>query len=188
MLRQAPNIILVGEMRDSETAEMGIQASLTGHLVFSTLHTNDAPGAVTRMVDMGVPAYLVASSVIAILAQRLVRVVCTKCKQPHRPTDSVLEAAGISRELADKATFMKGKGCSNCNKTGYRGRLGIYELMMMTSRIRELSFQGVSTQDLRKAAVAQGMRTLYQDGIYKSLRGITTIEEVFRVAKRADDE
>ncbi|HEX3654393.1 MAG TPA: GspE/PulE family protein [Pirellulales bacterium] len=188
MLRQAPNIILVGEMRDSETAEMGIQASLTGHLVFSTLHTNDAPGAVTRMVDMGVPAYLVASSVIAILAQRLVRTVCPKCKQPHRPTDSVLDAAGIRRELADKATFMKGKGCSNCNKTGYRGRLGIYELMMMSSRIRELSFQGVSTQDLRKAAVAQGMRTLYQDGIYKALRGITTIEEVFRVAKRADDE
>ena len=110
MLRQAPNIILVGEMRDSETAEMGIQASLTGHLVFSTLHTNDAPGAVTRMVDMGVPAYLVASSVIAILAQRLVRVICPKCKQPHRPTDAVLEAAGIRRELADKATFHEGQG------------------------------------------------------------------------------
>src|ERR1700684_2364902 len=109
MLRQAPNVILVGEMRDAETAQMGIQASLTGHLVFSTLHTNDAPGAITRMVDMGVPSYLVASSVIAILAQRLVRVNCPKCKQPHRPTDSVLEAAGIGRELADKGTFFKGK-------------------------------------------------------------------------------
>jgi type IV pilus assembly protein PilB len=188
MLRQAPNIILVGEMRDSETAEMGIQASLTGHLVFSTLHTNDAPGAVTRMVDMGVPSYLVASSVIAILAQRLVRVNCPKCKQPSTPTDSVLEAAGIPIELAEKATFMKGKGCSNCNKTGYRGRVGIYELMMMTSRIRELSFQGAGSQDIRKAALAQGMRSLYQDGIAKAMRGATTIEEVFRVAKRTEDD
>jgi type IV pilus assembly protein PilB len=187
MLRQAPNVILVGEMRDSETAEMGIQASLTGHLVFSTLHTNDAPGAVTRMVDMGVPSYLVASSVIAILAQRLVRVNCPKCRQPYRPTDAVLDAAGIPLEIAMKANFMKGKGCSNCNRIGYRGRLGIYELMMMTPRIRELSFQNASSIELRKAALAQGMRTLYQDGMLKAMRGITTIEEVFRSAKRTDD-
>ena len=184
MLRQAPNVILVGEMRDSETAEMGIQASLTGHLVFSTLHTNDAPGAITRMVDMGVPSYLVASSIIAVLAQRLVRVVCAKCKQPHIPSDSQLEAAGISKALAAKGNFMKGKGCGNCNKTGYRGRMGIYELMMMNSKVRELSFAGASTQDIRKAAVAQGMRGLYQDGILKVLKGQTTIEEVFRVSKR----
>ncbi len=188
MLRQAPNIILVGEMRDTETAEMGIQASLTGHLVFSTLHTNDAPGAVTRMVDMGVPAYLVASSVIAILAQRLVRINCPKCKQPFTPSDAVLESAGITPEMADAATFMKGKGCSNCSKTGYRGRLGIFELMLMSSKIRELSFQGAPTQQLRKAAIGQGMNTLYQDGIRKALKGITTIEEVFRVAKRTDDD
>ena len=184
MLRQAPNVILVGEMRDQETAEMGIQASLTGHLVFSTLHTNDAPGAITRMVDMGVPSYLVASSIIAVLAQRLVRVVCAKCKQPHIPSDSQLEAAGISKALAAKGNFMKGKGCGNCNKTGYRGRMGIYELMMMNSKVRELSFAGASTQDIRKAAVAQGMRGLYQDGILKVLKGQTTIEEVFRVSKR----
>jgi len=184
MLRQAPNVILVGEMRDSETAEMGIQASLTGHLVFSTLHTNDAPGAVTRMVDMGVPAYLVASSVIAILAQRLVRVVCPKCKHPFTPSEAALETAGITPEMAANATFMKGKGCSYCSKTGYRGRLGVFELMLMTPRIRELSFQGASTQDIRKAAVAQGMHTLYQDGIRKVLKGITTLEEVFRVAKK----
>ena len=184
MLRQAPNVILVGEMRDSETAEMGIQASLTGHLVFSTLHTNDAPGAITRMVDMGVPSYLVASSIIAVLAQRLVRVICSKCKQPHIPSDSQLEAAGISKALAAKGNFMKGKGCGNCNKTGYRGRMGIYELMMMNSKVRELSFAGASTQDIRKAAVAQGMRGLYQDGILKVLKGQTTIEEVFRVSKR----
>jgi type IV pilus assembly protein PilB len=186
MLRQAPNVILVGEMRDSETAEMGIQASLTGHLVFSTLHTNDAPGAVTRMVDMGVPAYLVASSVIAILAQRLVRVVCPKCKSPYTPSEATLEAAGITPEMAANASFMKGKGCSHCSKTGYRGRLGVYELMMMTPRIRELSFQGASTQEIRRAAVSQGMNTLYQDGIRKVLKGITTIEEVYRVAKKVE--
>jgi len=186
MLRQAPNIILVGEMRDQETAEMGIQASLTGHLVFSTLHTNDAPGAITRMVDMGVPSYLVASSIIAVLAQRLVRVVCSKCKQPHTPSDSQLEAAGISKALAAKGNFMKGKGCVHCTKSGYRGRMGIYELMMMNSKVRELSFAGASTQDIRKAAVAQGMRSLYQDGILKVLKGQTTIEEVFRVSKRSD--
>ncbi|MGC4003928.1 MAG: ATPase, T2SS/T4P/T4SS family [Pirellulales bacterium] len=186
MLRQAPNIILVGEMRDSETAGMGIQASLTGHLVFSTLHTNDAPGAVTRMVDMGVPAYLVASSVIAILAQRLVRVVCSKCKAPYTPAESALEAAGITPEQAKKATFMKGRGCSNCSKSGYRGRLGIFEMLLMTAKIRQLAFEGASTQVLRKAAVAQGMTTLYQDGISKVLRGITTLEEVISTAKKEE--
>ena len=116
MLRQAPNVILVGEMRDAETAQMGIQASLTGHLVFSTLHTNDAPGAITRMIDMGVPAYLVSSSVIAVLAQRLVRVICAKCKQPYSPPDAVLEAAGITPEMAAKANFAKGKGCTTARR------------------------------------------------------------------------
>lgn len=186
MLRQAPNIILVGEMRDAETAQMGIQASLTGHLVFSTLHTNDAPGAITRMVDMGVPAYLVASSVIAVVAQRLVRVNCAKCKVPFTPSDAALEAAGITPEQAASANFMKGKGCGHCGKGGYRGRLGIYELMMMTSKIRELSFEGAPTQVLRRCAVDQGMTTLYQDGVRKVLKGITTLDEVFRVAKRVE--
>lgn len=184
MLRQAPNIILVGEMRDQETAEMGIQASLTGHLVFSTLHTNDAPGAITRMVDMGVPSYLVASSVVAVLAQRLVRVICPKCKVPHRPTDAALEAAGIPLEVAAKANFSRGKGCTYCQKKGYRGRLGIFELMLMSSRIREMAFKGASTQDIRKTAIGLGMRTLYQDGLQKVINGVTTLEEVFRVAKR----
>lgn len=187
MLRQAPNVILVGEMRDSETAEMGIQASLTGHLVFSTLHTNDAPSAITRMVDMGVPAYLVASSVIAILAQRLVRKICEKCAYSASPPESALESAGITPEMAARARFMKGKGCSNCNRTGYRGRIGIYELMMMSGRIRELAFQGASSQQLRKAALSQGMHTLFEDGIDKVLKGITTLEEVFRNAKRTED-
>jgi len=188
MLRQAPNVILVGEMRDYETASMGIQASLTGHLVFSTLHTNDAPSAVTRMTDMGVPAYLVASSVIGILAQRLVRVVCSKCKQVVTPSKEVLEEAQITPEEAAKATFLRGKGCVHCQKTGYRGRTGIFELMPMSSRIRELAFEGASLQDIRKAALAEGMNTLYQDGLAKAIEGVTTLEEVFRVAKKTQQD
>jgi len=186
MLRQAPNVILVGEMRDTETAQMGIQASLTGHLVFSTLHTNDAPGAVTRMIDMGVPAYLVASSVVAVLAQRLVRVICPKCKQPHQPLDTQLEEAGITQEMAKTATFMKGRGCVNCQKSGYKGRLGIFELMVMNNKIRELAFQGAATQDIRRAAVASGMSVMFEDGVQKAMRGITSLEEVFRVSKKAE--
>ena len=186
MLRQAPNVILVGEMRDTETAQMGIQASLTGHLVFSTLHTNDAPGAITRMIDMGVPAYLVASSVIAVLAQRLVRVNCPKCKQPHQPLETQIEAAGITPEMLQGATFMKGRGCSHCQKSGYKGRLGIFELMVMTNKIRELAFQGAATQEIRRAAVGQGMKVMFEDGIHKALRGITTLDEVFRVAKKGE--
>jgi type IV pilus assembly protein PilB len=188
MLRQAPNIILVGEMRDRETASMGIQASLTGHLVFSTLHTNDAPSAVTRMIDIGVPGYLVASSVIAILAQRLVRVVCPKCKQPFKPSEAVLEDAGISPELAAQGTFMKGRGCGHCQKKGYRGRLGVYELMMVTSNIRQKIFENAPTQEIRKLAISNGMRTLYVDGIEKVLKGITTMEEVYRVTKRTEQD
>jgi type IV pilus assembly protein PilB len=187
MLRQAPNVILVGEMRDEETAQMGIQASLTGHLVFSTLHTNDAPGAITRMIDMGVPGYLVSSSIIAVLAQRLVRVICSKCRQPHTPSEALLQAAGITPEMAAGAKFMKGKGCGNCSKSGFRGRLGIFELMMMTNKIRDLAFAGASTQEIRRAAISQGMKTLYDDGIRKVLNGTTTIEEVMRVSKRVEN-
>ncbi|MCE9629344.1 MAG: GspE/PulE family protein [Planctomycetia bacterium] len=186
MLRQAPNVILVGEMRDTETAQMGIQASLTGHLVFSTLHTNDAPGAITRMIDMGVPAYLVASSVIAVLAQRLVRVNCPKCKQPFQPLDTQIEAAGITPEMLKGATFMKGRGCAHCTKSGYKGRLGIFELMVMNNKIRELAFQGAATQEIRRAAVGSGMKVMFDDGIQKALRGITTLDEVFRVSKKAE--
>ena len=186
MLRQAPNVILVGEMRDTETAQMGIQASLTGHLVFSTLHTNDAPSAVTRMIDMGVPAYLVASSVIAVLAQRLVRVNCPKCKQPFQPLESEIEAAGITPEQLKGATFMKGRGCAHCQKKGYKGRLGIFELMVMNNKIRELAFQGAATQEVRRAAVSSGMKVMFEDGVQKALRGITTLDEVFRVAKKVE--
>ena len=142
MLRQNPNIILVGEIRDKETAEIAIQASLTGHLVFSTLHTNDAPSAVTRLVDIGVQPFLVASSVMAIMAQRLVRKVCPKCRQRVEPPAHLLQAIGLRPEIAKKANFMKGKGCTHCNRTGYRGRMGIYEMMTMTSQIREMTFKG----------------------------------------------
>ncbi|RMF41064.1 MAG: type II/IV secretion system protein [Planctomycetota bacterium] len=188
MLRQAPNIILVGEMRDTETASMGIQASLTGHLVFSTLHTNDAPSAVTRMVDMGVPNYLVASSVVAVLGQRLVRTVCKRCRTVFKPSEAVLADAGIPLEVAEAATFVKGKGCGYCQKTGYRGRMGIYELMVVSSKIREMMFQGKTTVDIAKQAIAEGMTTLYCDGIRKTLKGLTTLEEVYRVAKRTEQD
>ncbi|MEL7497577.1 MAG: GspE/PulE family protein [Planctomycetota bacterium] len=186
MLRQAPNVILVGEMRDSETASMGIQASLTGHLVFSTLHTNDAPTAVTRMIDMGVPGYLVASSVVAILAQRLVRTICPKCRARHTPTPEKIKEAGMSAEVAATATFMRGKGCNSCQKTGFRGRIGIYELLLIDSRVRELIFASASSQEIREYAVTKGMTTLYMDGLAKVAKGFTTFDEVYRVAKRSE--
>ena len=188
MLRQAPNIILVGEMRDTETAQMGIQASLTGHLVFSTLHTNDAASAVTRMTDMGVPGYLVASSVIGILAQRLVRLICVRCKTKYTPSDAALEEAGIPLEAGRNAEFAHGKGCNYCQKKGFRGRNGIHELLVVTSRVREQIFTAASTQDIRKQAIRDGMRTLYVDGVQKAMKGITTLEEVYRVAKRNEED
>jgi type IV pilus assembly protein PilB len=186
MLRQAPNVILVGEMRDQETASMGIQASLTGHLVFSTLHTNDAPTAVTRMIDMGVPGYLVASSVVAILAQRLVRTICPKCRAKFTPTAQQIEASGMSADMAAKATFMRGKGCNSCQKTGFRGRMGIYEMLIIDAKVRELIFKNASSQEIRDYAVSKGMSTLYMDGMAKVAGGFTTFDEVLRVAKRSE--
>jgi type IV pilus assembly protein PilB len=188
MLRQAPNIILVGEMRDTETAQMGIQASLTGHLVFSTLHTNDAPSAVTRMTDMGVPGYMVASSVIAVLAQRLVRKICTRCKVPITLMDSVLEDAGLPVDIVPFSKFSKGKGCPYCQKKSYRGRIGIYELMIVNGRLREKMFAGKSSAELRTEAINAGMTTLYCDGLRKVVQGITTMDEVYRTAKKTEQE
>jgi len=188
MLRQAPNIILVGEMRDTETASMGIQASLTGHLVFSTLHTNDAPGAVTRMTDMGVPGYLVASSVVAVLGQRLVRTICKRCKTQVKLPESVLADAGIPPDIAEMATFAKGKGCGYCQKSGYRGRMGIYELMVVSTKIREMIFQNKSTIELQRQAIKEGMTTLFCDGVRKVLRGLTSLEEVYRSAKKTEQD
>ena len=184
MLRQNPNILLVGEIRDEETANTAIQASLTGHLVFSTLHTNDAPSAVTRLIDIGVQPFLVASSVMAIMAQRLVRKICPKCKQRYEPAAHILVGLGLKPEIAKKANFMKGKGCSYCNKGGYRGRMGIYELMGMTQQIREMTFKGEPTQNLRKMARKQGMHTLFEDGMVKALKGQTSLEEILRITNR----
>ena len=181
MLRQAPNIILVGEIRDQETAEIAVQASLTGHLVFSTLHTNDAPSAITRLVDIGVPPFLIASSVIAIMAQRLVRVVCPKCKEPDKPPAAEIRASGITPDRLSTAQFMRGRGCTYCHHSGYRGRLGIFELLKLNAAIREMTFNREPTQTIRRQARLLGMRTLLEDGINKALRGITTLEEVLSI-------
>jgi type IV pilus assembly protein PilB len=178
MLRQAPNIILVGEIRDNETAEIAIQASLTGHLVFSTLHTNDAPSAITRLVDMGVQPFLVASSIIAIMAQRLVRVICPKCKGPDQPSEAELRAANLTPDILKTGNFQRGRGCSHCNHTGYRGRIGIFELLKMTSTMREMTFKREPTQAIRRQARLMGMRTLLEDGVQKAVKGATTLEEV----------
>lgn len=181
MLRQAPNIILVGEIRDQETAEIAVQASLTGHLVFSTLHTNDAPSAITRLQDIGVAPFLVASSVIAILAQRLVRIICPKCKEADKPPAAEIRAAGLTPQQASQANFMRGRGCQNCNHTGYRGRKGIFELLRMNAAIREMTFNREPAQSLRRTARMQGMKTLLEDGVWKSTQGITTLEEVLSI-------
>ncbi len=178
MLRQAPNVILVGEIRDAETAKIAIEASLTGHLVFSTLHTNDAPSAITRLIDIGVQPFLVASSIIAVMAQRLVRRICPKCKEPYTPTPADIKASGLTAEQIGTAKFMHGKGCSNCNKTGYRGRQGIYEMLRLDGKLREMAFKGSSAQEMRRHAKSKGMRNLLDDGLMKVCKGMTTFEEV----------
>jgi type IV pilus assembly protein PilB len=184
MLRQAPNIILVGEIRDKEVAEVAIQAALTGHLVFSTLHTNDAPGAITRLIDMGVKPFLVASSIQAVMGQRLIRALCPKCKVVDKePDPHWLRIAGISeRDMADKIIY-KARGCDYCTGTGFRGRIGIFELMAMNNEIRTLAFERAPTNKIRAAAVAAGMKTLLMDGKLKVLEGKTTAEEVVKVAQ-----
>jgi len=186
MLRQAPNIILVGEIRDKETAEMAIQASLTGHFVLSTLHTNDAPSSITRLTDMGVQPFLVASSILAVMAQRLVRVVCESCKQPYRPDDSELEYFDITPEEAEEATFYKGRGCGKCSHTGYRGRRAVFELMTMNSSIREMTFNNEPAQAIRRQARLFGMRTLVDDARDKAMSGITTLSEVQKLMRSSD--
>jgi len=184
MLRQAPNIILVGEIRDKEVGEVAVQAALTGHLVFSTLHTNDAPSAITRLIDMGLKPFLVASSIQAVLAQRLVRILCDHCKQPDNEPDSrMLGLVGLTKADLAERTIYKAEGCNRCANTGYRGRQGIYELMMMNSEIRELAFNRAPVNKVRSAAKASGMRNLLGDGRLKILEGKTTLEEVARIAQ-----
>ena len=184
MLRQAPNIILVGEIRDKEVAEVAIQAALTGHLVFSTLHTNDAPSAITRLVDMGVKPFLVASSIQAVMGQRLIRVLCSKCKAPDdSPDPKFLRLTNISKEDLDKHTVYKAVGCDACGGSGYKGRKAIFELMVMNQQIRELAFERAAVTELRKAALASGMRPLLEDGKIKILHGVTSPAEIARIVQ-----
>jgi len=181
ILRQAPNIIMIGEIRDLETAEIAVNASLTGHLVFSTLHTNDAPSAVTRLIDIGVKPFLVASSTRAIMAQRLVRKICDKCKEPYEPKESELRLLGPAAKHLAQAQLFHGKGCPDCTFTGYRGRMGIYEIFQIDDQVRHLIFEKVGAAELRGRARELGMRTLREDGLRKVVAGLTTLEEVLRV-------
>jgi len=184
MLRQAPNVILVGEIRDGVVADIAIQAALTGHLVFSTLHTNDAPSAITRLIDMGIKPFLVASSIQAIMAQRLVRVICDKCKAVDEdPDPRSLDLLGITEEDIGKHPIYKGTGCSQCQNTGFKGRIAVFEMVELNSEIRELAFEKAPTTELRKACQAGGMRTLMEDGKIKVFRGTTTPEEVIRISQ-----
>ena len=180
ILRQAPNVIMIGEIRDLETATIAINASLTGHLVFSTLHTNDAPSAVTRLIDIGVKPFLVASSTRALMAQRLVRKVCKQCAAPYLPTEAEMRTLGLDAASTQGATFQRGKGCSNCSNTGYRGRFGIFEIFVIDDEARKLIYEKVSSSVLRARAREMGMRTLREDGIRKVQVGLTTPDEVIR--------
>lgn len=179
ILRQDPDIIMVGEIRDKETAEIAIQASLTGHLVFSTLHTNDAASALTRLIDMGIEPFLIASSVIAILAQRLVRVICPSCKEKYTPAEEVWG----DLKLTERFDFYRGKGCMKCKNTGFSGRIGIYELLLMSEEIKNMVTAKISANEIKNKAINLGMYTLYDNGIQKVKNGITTLEEVLRVTE-----
>jgi type IV pilus assembly protein PilB len=179
MLRQAPNIIMVGEIRDLETAEIAINASLTGHLVFSTLHTNDAPGAVTRLIDMGVKPFLVASAVKAIMAQRLVRRICTNCQQEFTPEPEILEKLGLQDKTG--SVFHHGTGCDRCKGRGYLGRVAIIEALTVSETIRRLIIKRASAAVIKNQGMSEGMKTLRMVGIEKALEGITTLEEIWRV-------
>lgn len=181
MLRQAPNIVMVGEIRDLETAEIAINASLTGHMVFSTLHTNDAPSSVSRLIDMGVKPFLVSASLRAALAQRLVRSICQGCKEPYQPGDNELNILGVTSEQASTASFMHGAGCAKCGESGFRGRKGVFEIFVVNQEIEEMIYHNVSIVDLRKKAREMGMRSMREDGFRKVLAGVTTLDEVLMV-------
>jgi type IV pilus assembly protein PilB len=184
LLRQDPDVVLLGEIRDAETANIAVQASLTGHLVLSTLHTNDAPASITRLINIGVEPYLISSAVNAILAQRLVRKICQNCKEPLVPTDEMREFLELQGLSADQ-TF-KGRGCDRCRKTGYTGRLGIYELMLMDDAMRDIVTRNPDVNQLRKVARERGLVTLRQDGFEKVLKGMTTVDEILRVTENAN--
>ncbi len=184
ILRQDPDVIMVGEIRDVETAKIAIQAALTGHLVFSTLHTNDSCGAITRLLDMGIEPFLVSSSVIAVMAQRLVRRVCPSCREPYRPSMEELRQLGLSSDrLEDQTVYRPGPGCPDCKQTGYRGRSGIHELLVIDDEVRNLVMRAADAATIRRAAQAKGMASLREDGAEKVLAGITTVEEILRVTQ-----
>ena len=182
ILRQDPDVIMVGEIRDLETAEISVQAALTGHLVFSTLHTNDAPSSLTRLVDMGVEPFLISSSVIAIIAQRLVRKICKDCKHSYVPSKEILDRLGAQLPKTG-LKFYRGEGCKSCKNTGYKGRIGIFEMLMLDDKIRDMILTKVSSNQIKDAAQEAGMKTLREDGIEKVLDGSTTIDEVIRVTQ-----
>ncbi len=181
IMRQAPNIIMVGEIRDTITAEIATQASLTGHLVFSTLHTNDAPSAVTRLVDMGVKPFLVATSITGVMGQRLVRTICKNCKEEYNPDPQVIQALKLTPEEVNSQKWIHGKGCEECKDTGYRGRKGIFEIMVVNDEIRHLIYESAPSTEIRAVARRTGMATLREDGMKKARLGITTIDEVLRI-------
>jgi general secretion pathway protein E len=184
IVRQDPDVILVGEIRDLETAEIAIQAALTGHLVFSTLHTNDSASAITRLIDMGIEPFLVTSSVIGILAQRLMRNICNECKNVYTPDEESLQNIGITPEMYGGKKMYRGKGCQDCLNTGYRGRTGIFELMILNDSIKNLILKTSDSSSIKHKAVEHEMITLRQDGALKVLDGITTIEEVLRITQK----
>ncbi len=180
ILRHDPDKILVGEIRDYETAEIAVQSALTGHLVFSTLHTNDAPSAITRLRDMGVPAFLITATVEAILAQRLVRRICTECRTQFEPSDELLMELQLPLDTARKYKFYYGKGCARCNNSGYKGRIGLYELLHITDEVRDAIASEASANDIRDVGRSQGMTTLREAGLKLIFDGLTTIDEVVR--------
>ena len=181
MLRQAPNIVMIGEIRDAETAEIAINASLTGHMVFSTLHTNDAPGAVTRLIDIGVKPFLVSTSLRAAMAQRLVRKICLKCRREHQPSPSELRALNLGSAQLEGARFQRGHGCPECNGTGFRGRMGIFEIFSVNEELQRMIYEHASSARLRERARSLGMRTMREDGARKAIAGLTTIDEVVSI-------
>jgi type IV pilus assembly protein PilB len=180
-LRQDPDIVMVGEIRDFETAEIAVKAALTGHLVLSTLHTNDAPSTVSRMLNMGVEPFLVSASVVLILAQRLCRKICDQCKEEEEFPDSALLKIGFKKDELNTFKCYKGKGCSACSESGYKGRIALYEVMPMTEALKDMVIKGATSTDLKKAAIQEGMSTLRMSGLTKIKEGVTSIEEVLRV-------
>jgi len=184
IVRQDPDVILIGEIRDQETAEIAVQSALTGHLVFSTLHTNDSAGAITRLVDMGVEPFLISSSVLAVAAQRLVRVLCNDCKKAYTPSKIYLQSIGVSPDHFTKRHIYKAAGCEKCFGTGYSGRLGIFEIMVLTERLKNLILENFDSNRIKMEARRGKMMSLRQDGFQKVLNGITTIEEVLRVTQK----